>query len=231
MFYIVYLFLLRVPSEGSPCVRADTADVLTTKSPQGHQAILGCRLVAEEPRLVLKLKRRKLNKAGAIMMRPCFCDSLNAMAPSGLCPVSDFWPLIQRCNLPGERLCHSLIAKNLNRAVNGILSSVGVPDAYSYSTNAFLRGEAMDIMSSGSTIAQIMRSAGWSSQAFRAYSVFQMGEECNTNAIFAGTAHSNRESKAERKKHHAQTAPKLTAAVLECLSVRSSSVPSASSSE
>ena len=89
----------------------------------------------------------------------------------------------------------------------------------------------MDIMSSGSTLAQIMRSAGWSSQAFRAYLVFQMEEECNMKAIFAGSAHSNRDSQAKRKKRHAQTTPKLTAAVIECLSVHSSSAPSTSSSE
>ena len=231
LFYIAYLFLLRVPSEGLPCVRADITDILTTKSPQVRQAILGCRLIGEEPRLALKLKRRKLNKAGGIMMRHCFCDSLNAMVPSGLCPVRDFWPLIQKHNLPGERLFSSPISKNLNRALNGILSSMQITDAHSYSTKAFRRGAAMDIMSAGSTLAQIMRSAGWSSHAFRAYLVFQMEEECNTNAIFAGPAHSNREPQAKRKKRHAQATPKLTDAALECLSVHSSSAPSASSSE
>ena len=164
-------------------------------------------------------------------MRHCFCDSLNAMVPSGLCPVHDFWPLIQKHNLPGERLFPSLISKNLNRVLKGILSSMEIPDAHSYSTKAFRRGAAMDIMSSGSTLAQIMRSAGWSSQAFRAYLVFQMEEGCNMKEIFAGPAHSNREPRTKRKKRHAQPTPKLTAAALECLSVHSSSVPSTSSSE
>ena len=231
LFYIAYLFLLRVPSEGLPCIRAEATDILTTKSPQVHQAILGCRMIGEEPRLILKLKRRKLNKAGAIMMRPCFCDSRNAMVPSGLCPIHDFWPLVQKNNLPGERLFSSLTSKNLNRVLKGVLASMQIPNAHAYSTKAFRRGAAMDIMSSGSTLAQIMRSAGWSSQAFRAYLVFQMEEECNMKAIFAGSSHSDRDSKAKRKKRNDKTAPKLTAAVLECLSVHSSSIPSTSSSD
>ena len=77
---------------------------------------------------------------------------------------------------------------------------MGVESGNSYPTKAFRRGEAMDIMSSGSTVAPIMRPAGWHSRAFRAYLIFQMEEECNMKAIFAGpsrerkkTAHGEKE--------------------------------------
>ena len=201
LFYLSYLFLLRVPSEGLPIQRAAVSDVITTKAPQEGKALLGIRVIGDSPRLVLKLKKRKLNKTGAIMMRPCFCDG-TGLVPAGLCPLHNFWPLIQQQILPGELLFPSLQNKNLNRILKAILKRMGVESAEKYSTKAFRRGAAMDIMASGSALAQIMRSAGWHSQAFRAYLIFQMEEECNMKAIFAS---SNRS-----KTTKPRTAPKPT---------------------
>ena len=189
LFYVSYLFFLRVPSEGLPIIRAAPSDIITTKAPQSCMALMGIRSIGGFPRLILKLKKRKLNKTGAIMMRPCFCDG-EGMMPTGLCPIRDFSPLIQNTTLPGEGLFSSLQRRNLNRILKAILKRMGVESAEKYSTKAFRRGAAMDIMASGSTLAQIMRSAGWHSQAFRAYLMFQMEEECNMKAIFASSTRS-----------------------------------------
>ena len=189
LFYLSYLFLLRVPSEGLPIRRAALNDILTTKSPQAGMASMGIRSIDNAPRLILKLKKRKLNKTGAITMRPCFCDG-EGLAPAGFCPIHDFWPIVQRSNLPGEGLFPTLQSKNLNRISKAILGRLEIDSATKYSTKAFRRGAAMDIMASGSTIAQIMRSAGWHSQAFRAYLIFQLEEECNMKSIFASSGKS-----------------------------------------
>ena len=186
LFYLSYLFLLRVPSEGLPICRASAQDIITTKAPQMERALMGIRSINGSPRLILKLKKRKLNKTGAITTRPCFCDNGGFM-PHGLCPIHDFWAGIQREILPIEPLFPPLQGKNLNRILKAISERMQIPSASCYSTKAFRRGAAMDITASGSTLAQIMRSAGWHSQAFRAYLMFQMEEECNTKAIFASS--------------------------------------------
>ena len=162
---------------------------------------MGIRLINGPPRLILKLKKRKLNKTGAIMMRPCFCDD-EGFTPKGLCPIHDFWGGIQREILPDELLFPSLQGENLNRILKAILARMLIPSASRYSTKAFRRGAAMVIMASGSTLAQIMRSAGWHSQAFRAYLMFQMEEECNMKAIFAS---SDRSKQSQNTAHQGQT--------------------------
>ena len=145
---------------------------------------MGIRSIDHVRRLIPKLKMRKLNKTGAIMMRPCFCDG-EGLAPAGFCQIHDFWPIIQRSNLPGEGLFPTLHPKNLNGILKAISGRLEIESATKYSTKAFRRGAAMDIMASGSTLAQIMRSAGWRSQAFRAYLIFQLEEERNAMAVFA----------------------------------------------
>ena len=59
-----YLFFLRVPSGGMPIRRAALADIITTKSPQPTVALMGIRFIDKSPRLILKLKKRNLNKTG-----------------------------------------------------------------------------------------------------------------------------------------------------------------------
>ena len=155
---------------------------------------MGIRLINKSPRLILKPKKRNLNMTGAITMRPCFCD-IEGVTPKGLCPIHDFWDGAQRGILPNEPLHPPLQGENLNRILKAISERMQIPSAFRYSTKAFRRGAAMDIMASGSTIAQIMRSAGWHSQAFRAYLMFQMEEECDTKAIFASSDRSKTKAK------------------------------------
>ena len=117
-------------------------------------------------------------------MRPCFCDG-EGSAPAGLRPIRDFWPLIQNLTIPGELFSLSLRNKNPNRISKAILARMGIDSAGTYPINAFRRGAAIHIMASGPTLAQIVRSTGWHSIAFRVYLLFQMEWECNMEAIFA----------------------------------------------
>ena len=88
----------------------------------------------------------------------------------------------------------------MNRIPKAILERMGIESALKYSTKDFRRGAAMDIMASGSALAQIMRSAGWHSQAFRAYLIFQMEEERNIKAIFASSNRSKPAHPGDKKK-------------------------------
>ena len=100
-----------------------------------------------------------------------FCDG-EGMVPTNLRPTRSFWAEVQKSVLPGELLFPSIQGSNLNRILKAILARMGVDSAERYTTKAFRWGASMDIMASGSTIAQITRSAGWHSQAFRAFYCF-----------------------------------------------------------
>ena len=124
LFYLSYLFLLRVPSEGIPIRRAALTDIILTKSPQSTMALMGIRFIDKLPRLILKLKKRKLNKTGVKMTRPCFRDG-EGLVPQGLCPIHDFWPLVQRSIMPGNELFPTLRGKNINRILKSDFESNG----------------------------------------------------------------------------------------------------------
>ena len=62
---------------------------------------------------------------------------------------------------------------------------MNIADADSYSTHAFRRGASMDLKCSGSTLAQVLKTVGWNSAAFRAYLSFVEDEEVNIRSILA----------------------------------------------
>ena len=107
LFYLSYLFLLRVPSEGLPILRDALSGNISDKSPQAVNAFMAVRAVGDSTRLILKLKKRKLNKTGSVMLRPCFCSG-GTFVPAGLCPTHDFWPAAQAAVLPGDQLFPNL---------------------------------------------------------------------------------------------------------------------------
>ena len=70
-------------------------------------ALVGILSIGRSHRLILKLKKRKLNKTGGITMRPCFGDG-EGFGPAGFCPIHDFWTIIQRSTLSGGQLFPTL---------------------------------------------------------------------------------------------------------------------------
>ena len=185
--YLAYVFILRLPSEALPAIRASPADELIKRSPLSGsvQALIGTRFLPDDSeRLVLKLRSRKATRGGAIIMRPCFCDA-DDLGGKGFCPVHDFWPAVCSSSLWGEELFPSLRSRNINRILKGMLRSMGIPEAESFSTHAFRRGASMELKNSGSTLAQILKTVGWSSSAFRAYLSFVQDEEVNIRSILS----------------------------------------------
>ena len=117
-------------------------------------------------------------------MRPCFCDG-DDMGGMGICPIHDFWPIACQNSLWGEPLFPAHRSRNINRILKGMLRSMGVAEAASYSTHAFRRGASMELKSSGSTLAQALKTVGWNSAAFRAYLSFVEDEEVDIRSILA----------------------------------------------
>ena len=93
-----------------------------------------------------------------------------------LCPIRSIWEVSQAITLPPDLLPPSLRGSNLGRVLKAILPRAGIDSTGKYLADAFRRGAAMAFMASGSTLAQTMRSDGWHSQTFRAYSMFQLEE-------------------------------------------------------
>ena len=183
LFYLAYVFILRLPSEALPAVRAPPNALLLNRSRLPFQSALGLReLPNGEQRLVLKLKTRKHVRGGAVLMRPCFCDS-DTLASRGICPIHDFWRVILTETASGQQLFPSLIKRNINRILKGTLKTMNVEDAHSYSTHAFRRGASMELKRTDSTLAQVLKTVGWNSGTYRAYLSFVEDEEVNIRLI------------------------------------------------
>ena len=185
--YLAYVFILRLPSEALPVCRASSQDDLLKRTPlpDGTPALIGCRFLQDDSeRVVLKLRSRKATRGGAILMRPCFCDA-DDLGGKGICPLHDWWPAVCRSTSWGEPLFPAHRSKNINRILKGMLRSMGVAEAASYSTHAFRRGASMELKGSGSTLAQVLKTVGWNSASFRAYLSFVEDEEVNIRSILA----------------------------------------------
>ena len=185
MCYVSFLFLLRLPSEALPLFRALPEERLLSDDPMSNKATIGLRDFNGEQRLVLRLTRRKNTRHGLIAMRPCFCGK-NKLLPQHCCPIHIFWVNVMATTKPGEPLFPSLQGKNINRIPRATLKNIGTPDAEKYSTHCLRRGAANAIFRSGSTLSEIMRTTGWSSQSFRVYLDLQKAEEHSTKSILAG---------------------------------------------
>ena len=185
--YLAYVFILRLPSEALPAIRASPSADLLKRSPLPDeiQALIGSRFFpGNSERIALKLKTRKATRGGAILMRPCFCDG-DDLGGKGICPVHDFWPAVCSASLWGEPLFPTLRSRNINRILKGMFRSMGVEEANAYSTHAFRRWESMELKNSGSNLAQVLKTVGWNSASFRAYLSFVEDEEVNIRSILA----------------------------------------------
>ena len=166
--YFSFLFLLRVQSECLPIRRAGFKGDLLKRTPQTPQALIGLGDVNGDRRLVPKLNTRKNCRYGSILMRPCFCEG-GVIVPGSLCPIHVAWPAICSRVLPGELISPSLQRANLNRVLKTVMNKLGYPDSERYTTYAFRRGCLMEMKRSNSTVAQIMKTAGWPSAQFKVY--------------------------------------------------------------
>ena len=174
----------RVPSEALPLCRALPSDKLLSGEKLSGGASIGLRDFHGQQRLVIKLARRKNARSGFTAFRPCFCEE-NSLLPKHNCPIHMFWVSILDRAAPGDMLFPALRNKNINRVLRAAFNNIGVPDAEKFSSHCFRRGAATAILNSGSTLSEIMRTAGWSSKAFRIYLDIQKAEEASTKAVLA----------------------------------------------
>lgn len=185
LFYLAYVFILRLPSEALVAVRAGPTDQLMKMSKLAHQSALGLREFPDGNQfLVLKLRTRKHTRGGAIIFRPCFCRN-DVLGCAGLCPVHDFWKAVASTTVAHEPLFPSLLKKNVNRVLKGMLSAMCVEDASKYSTHAFRRGASMELKRSSSSFAEVLKTVGWNSASFRSYLSFAEDEAANVRLILA----------------------------------------------
>ena len=182
LFYVSFVFLLRVQSEAIPMRRASNSDRILDKSPVEFKSVIGIRDIGGEDRLVLKLKTRKNQKHSSVIMRPCSCGG-SVIGGSGLCPIHDFWPAVRRASAVHSPLFPTLLKRNMNRVLKASLASINIPDAELYTLKGFRRGCLMVIKRSGSTLAVILGSGGWRAAGFRAYLSLQEDEEANIKAL------------------------------------------------
>ena len=157
LFYVAFIFLLRVQSEGLPMQRASSSDRLLDKSPISAHPIIGLRYIAGEDRLVLKLKTRRNVRHGSVLTRPCFCSG-NIIAGKGMCPIHDFRPAVRRATPIGSPLFDGIRRRNLNRIPKASLTSLDVIDANRYSVRCFRRLRIMGIKRPGPTLGVILGS-------------------------------------------------------------------------
>ena len=180
--YLSFLFALRGPSEAIPAQRAPLTTRLGSKILQAEKPLIGLRKLSDGSiRLILKLNKRKNLRLSVPLMRPCLCGSEH-FVPNGLCPVRDFWLLVAHLP-PKSWIMPSLQKSNLNRILKAILWKLNLEEASRYSTHCFRRGAAMELLNLGTTLAVIMKTAGWNSAAFRAYLQFHLAGESDMKAV------------------------------------------------
>ena len=185
--YVSYLFMLRVPSDALPLTLALPDERLLSDDPPSSRAVIGLRVFQGQARLILKLSRRKNARDGFTAMRPCFCG-VNSLLPQHNCPIHMFWTEVLRTATPGQPLFPTLLNKNINRVLRAALARIGLVGHERHSSHCFRRGAATAILNSGTPLAEIMRTAGWSSSSFRIYLNLQKAEECSMRSILADEA-------------------------------------------
>ena len=186
-------------------MRASNNDRIDDRSPTKMPSLIGIREIAGEDRLVLKLKKRKNNRYGSVLMRPCFCNG-SIIGQKGLCPVHDFWPAVRRHTAIGEPLFPSLIKRNANRILKGTLASLSIIDAERYTLKGFRRGCIMEIKRSGSTLGVILGTGGWKAAGFKAYLALHEDEEAAVRAMIKNIEIRADSSDSEVEEPHAPSA-------------------------
>ena len=180
--YMAYLFSLRVPSEALTARRAFADDPLLGFVPQEDKALMGVRSYKQTDILVLKFAFRKNLRNGCILKRPCICSEKNPLARL-LCPPHTLWPLIKQRVDTGDLLFPNFTAHKFNLALKALMEDLRFDRAREYSSRAFRRGATQEIKDTGSTLAVIITSGGWTAAGYKSYLDLQMDEALNISAL------------------------------------------------
>ena len=211
LYIFAYHFLLRVPSEGLPAMVGAAGTAEAPLLPAVHSCVA---LSTDGSSLLLRLARRKNREHGSLLIRHCSCSlsvrtcpvhvlgSFVASTPAGACPFMS----ISRHRLAQDFRMH--------------LSLAGVDDVREYTSKAFRRGHAQDMLARGVDIRDILGAGEWSSSA-----VFQYTEhgdaELEANLVL-GT-HLDDSSESEVEVH--RNVPKRASATSRAGASRRAPVP------
>ena len=182
LYYLAYLFALRVPSEALRLVRAFKDDRITEFIPQTDKALIGTRTFKGTTVLVIKFAFRKNIRNGCILMRPCLCQEESRVA-NDLCPVHRIWPCIRDQVQAGEPLFPSLTANTVNRQLKATMTALGFDQGGLYSSHAFRRGATQEVKNSGSTLATILKTGTWLSACYKNYLDLKADEAINISTL------------------------------------------------
>ena len=101
--------------------------------------------------------------------------------------MRDFWPVVCSATSWNEPLFRSIRSKNTNRIPEGALRSLGVSETDSYATHAFRRGASIELKSSCSTLANVLKTVGWTYTTFMGYRPFVGDGEVDIRPILANS--------------------------------------------
>jgi hypothetical protein len=121
-------------------------------------------LSVDPPVVCLELESRKNMPQGTTMKRRCICDS-----HPDLCPVHIFGLVVKAlgCTMLGPIFNFSY--QSFHNVLRAHLTALGVENAQKYTSKAFRRGTAQEMVASGSSLAEVLAAGQWRSSAFMLY--------------------------------------------------------------
>lgn len=169
LFWLSYVFLLRVPSEALPLVIQDQPDESNS---------LQSRLECKAGELILPLRERKNRPQGAVLGAKCWCAQDRA-----LCPIHGLMPyFIQKPS--GSVVFHGVTQNRATQHLRDMLAQLEVPRAREYRLHDFRRGHARDLQKSDANAVVLWKAGQWSSKSFTQYL-----EEAEVEAAAVHAAH------------------------------------------
>ena len=155
LYLFSYTFLLRLPSEALPVVRADTGFA--------HNSGHACMVFMEGEHLCLKLKKRKNKPQGSLLKRACWCCQCRLT-----CPVHALWPHFEKLKV-GERAFPGIYSGKALRQLRVMLELIGIENASKFRCHDLRRGHAKDLQLRGANLYEILAAGEWRSPAFLEY--------------------------------------------------------------
>ena len=159
LYLFAYTFLLRVPSEALLAQVGSFSEDGEGVLPTGLRSRAGLR----GGELVLQLARRKNRPHGSTLVRGCWCSSCGTT-----CPAHVLGPWLASFPAGGRQFAH-LTAKAARDGLKLRLAQLKVSHANEYWLHDFRRGHTQELLSSGSSLAVILRAGEWKTPAFMCY--------------------------------------------------------------
>ena len=145
------MFLLRCKDELMPLT---WAVLELSTSPANSQA-----------KVCIRLASRKNRMQGAVLTRYCSCHQ----GWAAICPVHVLERYLESAQRSMQGKLFDFSYSFFLRRIRELLAWLQVPDSHLYSTKAFRRGTARQMLASGSSLADVLKAGQWSSSAFMLY--------------------------------------------------------------